>query len=60
VHQLVARIAAVTGELPDDTAEQVTAAVVETLRGLVPEEAGDVGAVLPRELRALWQGGATP
>jgi uncharacterized protein (DUF2267 family) len=26
----------------------------------VPEEAGDVGAVLPQELRALWQGGATP
>jgi uncharacterized protein (DUF2267 family)/osmotically-inducible protein OsmY len=60
VHQLVARIAAVTGELPHDKAEQVTAAVVETLRGLVPEEAGDVGAVLPQELRALWQGGATP
>jgi len=60
VHQLVARIAALTNELPHDKSEQVTAAVIGTLRGLVPEEAGDVGAVLPPELRAFWQGGATP
>lgn len=60
VHQLVARIAALTNELPHDKVGQVTAAVIGTLRGLVPEEAVDVSAVLPPELRALWQGGATP
>jgi uncharacterized protein (DUF2267 family) len=58
VQELVARIAAATGELPSDTAEQVTAAVLENLRTLVPEEAADVGAVLPPELRDLWQGHA--
>jgi len=59
VHELVAGIAAATGELPRDKAQQVTTAVIEVLRGLVPEETGDVGAVLPPELRALWQGHAT-
>ena len=56
VHQLVARVAATTRELPQDQAEQVTAAVLQALRVNVPDEAGDVGAVLPRELRLLWRG----
>lgn len=57
VHELVARIAAATSELPDQRAEQVTTAVLQTLRSLVPEEQVDVAAVLPPELRNLWQQG---
>ena len=60
VHELVSGIAAATSELPHDKAQQVTAAVIETLRALVPEEASDVAAVLPEELRALWRGQRTP
>lgn len=62
VHELVARIAAATGELPHERAEPIVAAVVHTLRTLVPEEAGDVAAILPAELRALWlsEPSATP
>ena len=56
VHELVARIAAATTGLPRDKAEAVTAAVVAAFRDLVPEEARDVAAVLPEELRRLWQG----
>jgi uncharacterized protein (DUF2267 family) len=59
VKQLVARIAADTGELPHDAAEGVTKAVIETLRSLIADEARDVGAVLPADLRALWQGQAS-
>lgn len=55
VHDLVSAIATATGELPPDKAEQVTASVLHTLRDLVPEEARSVGAVLPKELRVLWQ-----
>lgn len=68
VHELVARITATTGEVPHERAEAIVAAVIGTLRTLVPEEAGDVAATLPAELRALWQSqpsaspaaGATP
>lgn len=56
LHELVARIAAGTTELPHATAQQIVEAVIYTLRTLVPEEAADVGAVLPAELRELWQG----
>lgn len=59
VNELVARIAAVTGELPSDKAESVTKAVIETLRSLVPDEARDIGAVLPAGLRGFWQGPAS-
>ena len=59
VHELVAGIVAATGEVPADKAEQATTAVVRALRDLVPDEAREVGAVLPSELRALWQGGDT-
>lgn len=55
-HDLVARIAAQTGELEEERAMKVTAAVLERFRSLVPEEARDVGAVLPSELRDLWRG----
>lgn len=55
-HDLVARIASTTAELPPERAEEATAAVLRTLRGVVPDEAADVAAVLPPEIRALWQG----
>ena len=32
----------------------VAQVVIARLRALVPEEADDVAAVLPRELRAVW------
>ncbi len=32
----------------------ITESVLATLRGLVPEEADDIAAVLPSELRAFW------
>ena len=34
---------------------QITCAIIATLRELVPEETRDVAAVLPDELRVLWQ-----
>jgi uncharacterized protein (DUF2267 family) len=55
-HALVARILSTTDELPLDRAENVVLAVMAALRSLVPEEAGDVAAVLPVDLRAAWQG----
>lgn len=56
MHEFVARIAATTAELPHEQAEAIVAAVVHALRTLVPEEADDVAAILPIELRTLWQG----
>ena len=56
VPELVGRVTELTDELPRDKSEQVTVAVLESFRSLVPEEADDVGAVLPTELRNLWQG----
>ena len=57
VDELVAEILTTTPELGDRAAEQVTSAVLQTLRSLVPEEQLDVAAVLPPELRGLWQAG---
>jgi Uncharacterized conserved protein (DUF2267)/BON domain len=53
VPQLVAAVVAEGGVEPP-RAEGITRAVVATLRTLVPDEAPDVSAVLPEELRALW------
>src|SRR5581483_3234577 len=55
VEQFVARVVSTTDALPADRAEPVIAAVFETLRSLVPEEAADVAAVLPRDLKSLWE-----
>ena len=52
---LVARILAETAELPPERAEAVVEAVIHSLRSLVPDEAADVAAVLPSELRAMWE-----
>lgn len=56
VHDLVGRIVATTSELPLERGEQVTGAVVQGLRTIVPDDAMDVAAVLPTGLRELWQG----
>ena len=52
--QLVAAVTAVGGIEPQH-ADAITRAVLATLRGLVHEEAQDVAAVLPAELRELWE-----
>jgi uncharacterized protein (DUF2267 family) len=52
--QLVAAVTAEGGVEPR-RAEEITRAVVATLRGLVRDEARDVAAVLPVELRELWE-----
>jgi uncharacterized protein (DUF2267 family) len=57
--ELVARIAATTTALPAERAVATTRAVVQELHALVPEEGADVAAILPAELRDLWDG-ATP
>jgi uncharacterized protein (DUF2267 family) len=54
VPQLVAAAIA-HGGLEADAAERITRSVIATLRNLVPEEARDVSAVLPAELRELWE-----
>jgi uncharacterized protein (DUF2267 family) len=49
-------VASVTesGGINPERAEDITEAVLGRLRTLVPEEAADVAAVLPPDLRALW------
>jgi uncharacterized protein (DUF2267 family) len=54
VPQLVAAVTT-EGGIEGRHAEQITRAVVATLRDLVPEEAADVAAVLPAELREFWE-----
>lgn len=52
--QLVAAVTAEGGVEPR-RAEEITRAVIATLRALVRDEALDVAAVLPGELRELWE-----
>lgn len=54
VADLVARVVAFDG-VTAEAAEPAIAAVVATLRVLVPEEVADIGAVLPRDLARLWE-----
>lgn len=54
IPQLVAAATA-EGGIEADRAEAITRAVVTTLRRLVADEAHDVAAVLPAELRELWE-----
>jgi uncharacterized protein (DUF2267 family) len=57
VHELVTRVAhradPVAGT-EEERALELTRAVLAELRRLVPEEAADVAATLPEELRELW------
>lgn len=59
VHDLVNAVVAEEGESGDGRAEAIVSAVVGELRRLVPEEADDVAAVLPAELRDLWSTSAS-
>jgi uncharacterized protein (DUF2267 family) len=52
--QLVAAVTAEGGIEPEH-ADEITRAVLAALREIVPEEARDVAAVLPSELREMWQ-----
>jgi uncharacterized protein (DUF2267 family) len=54
VEALVADVTAATSVLAAAQARPVTEAVLEALRTLVPEEAANVAAVLPADLRQLW------
>ncbi|HEY8524083.1 MAG TPA: DUF2267 domain-containing protein [Acidimicrobiales bacterium] len=54
VRQLVADLAPATDPLPPEQAEHVIESILGALRELVPEEAFDVAAVLPAELRDFW------
>lgn len=55
VQEFVRAVASAVPELTDDRARLVTESVLGALRELVPEERADVAAVLPPELRALWE-----
>ena len=59
VADLVARVVAIDGVTPE-SAEPVIAAVLATLRTLVPEEAADIGAVLPHDLARFWKEASAP
>ena len=55
VAQLVGRITASTEAMPPEAAVSITREVIGQLRSLVPDEEADVAAVLPTELRELWE-----
>jgi uncharacterized protein (DUF2267 family) len=62
VHELVATVAHRADPVAGEDEEQalvLTRAVLAELRHLVPEEAADVAAVLPGELRELWAPAST-
>jgi uncharacterized protein (DUF2267 family) len=58
VDDLIARIMATTADLPRDHAAEAIRAVPRALRSIVPDETAGVAAVLPVELRQLWQNAA--
>jgi uncharacterized protein (DUF2267 family) len=59
VADLVALVVAIDG-VTAESAEPVIAAVLATLRMLVPEEVADIGAVLPHDLAQFWKEGSAP
>ena len=56
---LVAAVVSEADDATDGDTAAIVAAVVAEVRKLVPEEADDVAAVLPHELRILWNAGAS-
>lgn len=52
--ELVEQVASATGGLTTDQVERATVGVIGCLRTLVPEEDQDVRAVLPAQLKSLW------
>ncbi len=59
VADLVARVVTLDG-VTAEMAEPAIAAVLATLRALVPEEVADIAAVLPRDLARFWQEANAP
>jgi len=55
LRDLVGRVLVTTSDMPLDRAEDVTVHVVRALRDLVPGDVREIAAVLPRELRELWE-----
>lgn len=60
MHGFLSRVGSAAPALAQHDSMRVTAAVLQALRSLVPEEQDDVTAVLPTELRDLWQPAAAP
>jgi uncharacterized protein (DUF2267 family) len=59
VPELIAEVATMAGEdIPPERRRSVVEAIVQALRALVPEESLDVAAVLPHDLRELWEASA--
>ncbi|HZU74951.1 MAG TPA: DUF2267 domain-containing protein [Acidimicrobiales bacterium] len=56
VGEFMVTVSAMCPGLPLGRTEHVVESVLGVLRSLVPEEAADVAAVLPAQLRALWEG----
>ncbi len=55
------RVLEETGQANREAAKRVTAAVLHALRDrLTPEEADQVAAQLPRELKTVWEAGGAP
>jgi uncharacterized protein (DUF2267 family) len=58
VPELVAEVAASSPEgIPPERRSEVVEAIVRALRSLVPNEAADIAAVLPQDLRDFWEAG---
>jgi uncharacterized protein (DUF2267 family) len=54
--ELIAEVAVLAPEgMAPERRREVVEAVVHALRDLVPDEAADVAAVLPHDLRVLWE-----
>jgi uncharacterized protein (DUF2267 family) len=50
----VAEVISVDG-VPPASGPEIVEAVLGVLKGLVPEETTDVAAVLPKDLRRMWE-----
>lgn len=59
LNDFVGRIVATTTGVQLERAEEVTVAVVHALHDLVPDDVRGVAAVLPPDLRELWETGPT-
>lgn len=60
MHAFLARVGSAAPALAQHDSMLVTAAVLQGLRSLVPDELADVAAVLPTDLRDLWPPSAAP
>jgi uncharacterized protein (DUF2267 family) len=60
LRDLVGRVLVTTSDMPLDRAEEVTVRVVRALRDLVPGDVREISAVLPHELRELWESPVAP